>query len=191
MRIWETRLREYSGRISVRLEILPFYLRESSKSLLCSIALDFFRRAMGVEAETQLAPKLEWDSSLQITIFMLRHRSAAASENEPPLSFHALLCLYRISRIFPERTAPKNPAYFSEKLIQEHSKVGDRILSMHILYACAGSQLGHLNPKALQGRKKSLGLSAWSGRIGAAFTSLTSLIGQKQELVQLGFHPLV
>lgn len=54
------------------MEILPFYLKESSKSLLCSIALDFFRRAMGVEAETQLAPKLEWDSSLQIPIFMPR-----------------------------------------------------------------------------------------------------------------------
>lgn len=94
MRIWETRLREYSGRISVRLEILPFYLRESSKSLLCSIALNFFRRTMGLVVRNPATPKLEWDSSLQITIFMLRHRSAAASENESPLSFHALLCLF-------------------------------------------------------------------------------------------------
>lgn len=94
------------------MEILPVYLRESSKSLLCSIALDFFRRAMGVEVETQLAPKLEWVCSLHIANFLLRHRSATASENESPLSFHALLCLYRISRIFSERTAPKNPVYF-------------------------------------------------------------------------------
>ena len=145
----------------------------------------------GISGPKSCCPKVGVGLQSPYSQFSAPHRSAAASENEPPLSFHALLCLYRISRIFSERTAPKNPAYFSEKLIQEHSKVGNCILSMHILYACAGSQLGHLNPKALQGRKKSLGLSAWSGRIGAAFTSLTSLIGQKQELFQLRFHPLV
>ena len=151
----------------------------------------FLPAGNGSRSRNPASPKVGVGQQSPNTNFYAPHCSAAAWENESPLSFHALLCLYRISRIFPERTAPKNPAYFSEKLIQEHSKVSNCILSMHILYACAGSQLGHLNPKAFQGRKKSLGLSAWSGRIGAAFTSLTSLIGQKQELVQLGFHPLV
>ena len=72
------------------MEILPFYLRESSKSLLCSIALDFFRRAMGVEAETQLAPKLEWDCSLHIANFLLR--IAPQQPGRMSLPFSSTLC---------------------------------------------------------------------------------------------------
>ena len=76
------------------MEILPLYLRESSKSLLCSIALDFFRRAMGVEVETQLAPKLEWDCSLHIANFLLR--IAPPQPRRMSLPFPSMLCFASI-----------------------------------------------------------------------------------------------